>query len=54
MEFTDYTPDLTTGEQIKTGFACSAVRNRNFYGRNMYLDYADVLEFVIKVAAKEG
>ena len=54
MEFADYAPDLTTGEQVKTGFACSAVRNGNFYGRNLDLDYADVPEFVIKVAAKEG
>ena len=54
MEYTDYVPNLTTGEQIKTGFACSAVRNGNFYGRNLDLDYADVPEFVIKVAAKEG
>ena len=30
MEYTDYVPDLTTGEQVKTGFACSAVRNGNF------------------------
>ena len=54
MEYTDYVPDLTTGEQVKTGFACSAVRNGNFYGRNLDLDYCDVPEFVIKVAAKEG
>ena len=54
MEYTDYVPDLTTGEQVKTGFACSAVRNGNFYGRNLDLDYADVPEFVIKVAAKES
>ena len=54
MEFTDYVPDLATGENIKMGFACSAVRNGNFYGRNLDLDYADVPEFVIKVAAKEG
>ena len=53
MEYTDYVPDLTTGEQVKTGFACSAVRNGNFYGRNLDLDYADVPEFVIKVSAKE-
>ena len=54
MEYTDYAVDLTTGEQVKTGFACSAVRNGNFYGRNLALDYADVPEFVIKVASKEG
>ena len=54
MEYTDYNVDLTTGEQVKTGFACSAVRNGNFYGRNLDLDYCDVPEFVIKVAAKEG
>ena len=54
MEYTDYAVDLTTGEQVKTGFACSAVRNGNFYGRNLDLDYADVPEFVIKIAAKEG
>ena len=54
MEYTDYNADLTTGENVKTGFACSAVRNGNFYGRNLDLDYADVPEFVIKVAAKEG
>ena len=53
MEYTDYVPDLTTGEKVKTGFACSAVRNGNFYGRNLDLDYSDVPEFVIKVAAKE-
>ena len=29
-EYTDYVPDLTTGEQVKTDFACSAVRNGNF------------------------
>ncbi|MBE6095603.1 MAG: linear amide C-N hydrolase [Schwartzia succinivorans] len=54
VEYTDYVPDLTTGEQVKTGFACSSVRNGNFYGRNLDLDYSDVPEFVIKVAAKEG
>ena len=54
MEYTDYVPDLTTGEQVKTGFACSAVRNGNFYGRNLDLDYADVPEFVIKVAPKKS
>ena len=54
MEYTDYVPDLTTGEQVKTGFACSSVRNGNFYGRNLDLNYADVPEFAIKVAAKEG
>ena len=54
MEYTDYVPDLATGEQVKTGFACSSVRNGNFYGRNLDLDYADVPEFAIKVAAKEG
>ncbi len=54
MEYTDYVPDLTTGENIKQGFACSSVRNGNFYGRNLDLDYSDVPEFVIKVAAKNG
>ena len=54
MEYTDYVPNLTTGENVKMGFACSAVRNGNFYGRNLDLDYADVPEFVIKVAAKES
>ena len=54
MEYTDYAPDLTTGENVKQGFACSAVRNGNFFGRNLDLDYADVPEFVIKVAAKES
>ncbi len=54
MEYSDYVPDLATGEQVKTGFACSSVRNGNFYGRNLDLDYADVPEFAIKVAAKEG
>ena len=54
MEYTDYVPDLTTGEQVKTGFACSAGRNGNFYGRNLDLDYSDVPEFVIKVAANEA
>lgn len=54
MEYTDYKVDLATGEQVKTGFACSAVRNGNFYGRNLDLDYADVPEFVIKVAANEA
>ncbi|MBQ9423118.1 MAG: hypothetical protein IJU32_06025, partial [Pyramidobacter sp.] len=32
MEYSDYAVDLTTGEEVKTGFACSAVRNGNFYG----------------------
>ncbi|WP_462332929.1 carcinine hydrolase/isopenicillin-N N-acyltransferase family protein [Schwartzia sp. (in: firmicutes)] len=54
MEYTDYVPDLTTGEHVKTGFACSSVRNGNFYGRNLDLDYADVPEFVVKVAPKES
>ncbi|MBR0317597.1 MAG: linear amide C-N hydrolase, partial [Synergistaceae bacterium] len=54
VEYTDYEVDLTTGENVKMGFACSAVRNGNFYGRNLDLDYSDVPEFVIKVAAKEG
>ena len=53
MEYTDYVPDLTTGEKVKTGFACSAVRNGKFYDRNLDLDYSDVPEFIIKVAAKE-
>ena len=54
VEYKDYEVDLKTGEQVKTGFACSAVRNGNFYGRNLDLDYADVPEFVIKVASKES
>ncbi len=54
MEFSDYEPNLATGEKVKTGFACSAVRNGNFYGRNLDLDYSDVPEFVIKVDAKES
>ena len=54
MEYTDYVPDLATGDNVKQGFACSAVRNGNFYGRNLDLDYSNVPEFVIKVAAKEG
>ena len=54
MEYADYAPDLTTGEHVKLGFACSAVRNGNFYGRNLDLDYADVPEFVIKIAANEA
>ena len=54
MEYSDYSVDLKTGEQVKTGFACSAVRNGNFYGRNLDLDYADVPEFVIKVAPKKS
>ena len=54
LEYTDYAFDPATGENIKTGFACSSVRNGNFYGRNLDLDYANVPEFVIKVAAKES
>ncbi len=54
IEYNDYVFDLKTGEDVKTGFACSSVRNGNFFGRNLDLDYADVPEFVIKVAAKEG
>ncbi len=54
MDYTDYVPDLTTGEDVKTGFTCSSVRNGNFYGRNLDLDYSNVPEFVIKVAPKEG
>jgi len=54
IEYKDYTVDLKTGEDVKSGFACSSVRNGNFYGRNLDLDYADVPEFVVKVAAKEG
>lgn len=54
IEYADYTPDLTTGDHVKKGFACSAVRNGNFYGRNLDLDYSNVPEFVIKIAAKEG
>lgn len=49
IEYTDYKPDLTTGENIKLGFACSAVRNGNFYGRNFDLDYADVPELLLKL-----
>ena len=54
MEYTDYVPDLATGDNVKQGFACSSVRNGNFYGRNLDLDYSDTPEFVIKVAAKES
>ena len=38
MEYTDYVPNPATGEQVKTGFACSAVRNGNFYGRNSHAE----------------
>ncbi len=54
MEYSDYVFNSATGEHVKTGFACSAVRNGNFFGRNLDLDYADVPEFVIKVAANEA
>ena len=43
MEYSDYVHDLITCEQVKTGFACSAVRNGNFYGRNLDLDFATTL-----------
>ena len=51
MEYTDYTPNLKTGDNIKPGFYCSGVRNGNFHGRNLDLDYCDVPEFVVKMKA---
>lgn len=35
-------------------FACSGVRNGNFYGRNFDWIYNDDIEFIIHIGAKEG
>ncbi len=35
-------------------FACSAVRNGNFYGRNLDFFMTECAEFVVRVPAKEG
>ena len=54
MEYSNYAPNLAIGENIKQGFACSSVRNGNFYGRNFDMDYSNVPEFVIKMEANEA
>lgn len=55
ISFDDYRPDtnLETLTNVED-FACSSVRNGNFYGRNFDFIFNDVPQFVVKVKAKEG
>lgn len=41
-------------EEATTDFNCSAVRNGNFYGRNLDFFVSEISEFVVKTPAKEG
>lgn len=55
VTYDDYRPD--TNHETLTDvedFACSSVKNGNFYGRNFDFIFNDVPEFVIKVKAKEN
>ncbi len=53
MSYEDYAADY--GKALEMDFAaCSAVRNGNFYGRNLDFYYNNMAEVVVHVAAKEG
>lgn len=53
MSYTDYVADYSHALDIDFA-ACSAVRNGNFYGRNLDFYYNNMSEVVVHVAAKEG
>lgn len=55
ISYNDYRYDtnLETLTNVED-FACSSVRNGNYYGRNFDFIFNDVPEFVVKVKAKEG
>lgn len=55
IHYDDYTPNPTVelaGGTIASG--CSAVRNGNFYGRNLDFYYNNMPQFVVHIAAKPG
>ena len=54
MSYSDYSADLSASFGGQGGMACSAVRNGNFYGRNLDFYYNDMAEVVVHMAAKEG
>ena len=54
IDYDDYRKDINL-ETITSveDYACSSVKNGNYYGRNFDFIYNDVPEFIVKVAANE-
>lgn len=52
----DYSDTIPNGliSQVGAEFNCSAVRNGNFYGRNLDFFISEMSEFVVHIPAKEG
>lgn len=53
----DYSPEVPSElfSEVSAGeFGCSAVRNGNYYGRNLDFFISDNLQFVCRTTAKEG
>ncbi len=52
-DYCDTVPNSMVGIAIQD-FGCSAVRNGNFYGRNLDFFISEIAEFVLHTTAKEG
>lgn len=52
-DYCDTIPNCLTS-QVGQDFGCSAVRNGNFYGRNLDFFVSEVAEIVVHTTAKEG
>lgn len=53
----DYSPEAPGEEMLQLAtseFGCSAVRNGNYYGRNLDFFISEISEFVVHTPAKEG
>ncbi len=50
IEYNDYIPEIAGDLQsIQTGGGCSTVRNGNFFGRNLDMNYCECVEFVVRM-----
>lgn len=52
-EYSDQSPDGLV-DSATTEFGCSAVRNGNFYGRNLDFFISEISEIVVRTTAKQG
>ncbi|MDO4956923.1 MAG: hypothetical protein Q4E60_07915 [Bacteroidales bacterium] len=52
-DYCDTVPNYLIAEAGKE-FGCSAVRNGNFYGRNLDFFISEISEIVVRTTAKEG
>ena len=55
MEYNDFVPEVSGDlAPIEAKGGCSTVRNGNFFGRNLDMNYCECVEFVVRMNASEN